>query len=102
MHRPRFVLASLLVIGLITGCRSTPATPAARAVSVDTWATVDGREITRAEVDKAYQRTGNAAQTLAEEEVLAAKLSLLDDLILQDILIAKARDAKIEVADTEL
>src|SRR5690349_12294247 len=62
MHRPRFVLASLLVIGLMTGCRSTPSTPAARAVSADTWATVDGREITRADVDKAYQRTGNASQ----------------------------------------
>ena len=84
MHRPRFVLASLLAIGLITGCRSTPATPAARAVSADTWATVNGHEITRADVDKAYQRTGNASQPLAEEEVLAAKLSLLDDVRVGD------------------
>ena len=102
MHRPLFALLSVLAMGFTTACRSTPATPAARAVSADTWATVDGREITRADVDKAYQRTGNASQTLSEEEILAAKLSLLDDLILQDILIAKARAAKIEVADSEL
>ena len=55
-------------------------------------------EIKRADVDKAYQRTGNAAQ-VAEEEILAAKLSLLDDLILQDILIAKAGPLKVEVPD---
>jgi peptidyl-prolyl cis-trans isomerase SurA len=39
---------------------------------------------------------------LSEEEILAAKLSLLDDLILQDILLAKARASKVEVADSEL
>ena len=61
-------------------------------MSADTWAVVNGREIKREDVDKAYQRTGNASQPLSEEETLAAKLSLLDDLILQDILIAKARD----------
>jgi len=39
---------------------------------------------------------------LSEEETLAAKVSLLDELILQDILIAKARASKVEVADSEL
>ena len=74
----------------------------AAEVSADTWAVVDGRDIKRADVDKAYQRSGNAAQGLAEEEILAAKLSILDDLILQDILIAKAGPLKVEVADAEL
>jgi len=63
---------------------------------------VDGRDIKRADVDKAYQRSGNAAQGMAEEEILAAKLSILDDLILQDILIAKAGPLKVEVPDGEL
>ena len=101
MHRPLFVLLSVLFLGFTAACRSTSAPPAA-AVSADTWAVVDGRQITRADVDKAYQRTGGAAQTLSEEEILAAKLSLLDDLILQDILIAKAGPLKVEVADSEL
>jgi peptidyl-prolyl cis-trans isomerase SurA len=101
-NRLRAVLISLLATGFIAGCnRSTPA-PATTEVSADTWAVVDGRPITRADVDKAYQRTGNASQPLSEEETLAAKLSLLDDLILQDILIAKARAAKVEVSDGEL
>ena len=96
-------LAALVVLSLAAGCRATPAPSTSTAtVSDGTWAVVDGREISRADVEKAYQRTGNAAQTLSEEEILAAKLSLLDDLILQDILIAKARAAKVEVADSEL
>ena len=112
MHRPKptsrkeygplFMVLSMLAIGSAAACRSAPPTPAAPQVSADTWALVDRREITRADVEKAFQRTGNASQTLSEEEILAAKLNLLDDLILQDILIAKARALKVEVADSEL
>ena len=111
MHRPRLtfcneyrslvVLLSMLAAGFGAACRSTPATPAT-AVSADTWAVVDGREIRRADVENAYQRTGGASQTLSEEELLGAKLSLLDDLILQDILMAKAGALKVEIADSEL
>jgi len=38
----------------------------------------------------------------SEEEVLAAKLSLLSELILQDILVARAAASKLEVTDAEL
>jgi hypothetical protein len=52
-----FVLVSMLAAaGIFTSCRSTPA-PAAPAVSADTWAVVDGRTITREDVDKAYPRS---------------------------------------------
>jgi len=63
---------------------------------------VDGRQITRDDVEKAYRRMGDAAQPVSDEESLTAKLSVLNDLILEDILIAKAREAKVEVADKEL
>ena len=111
MHRPRpascnqyrslLLLLSILATGFASGCRSTPPTPVTE-VSADTWAVVDDRQITRADVEKAYQRTGNASQVLSEEETLAAKLSLLDELIIQDVLIAKARALNVEVADSEL
>jgi parvulin-like peptidyl-prolyl isomerase len=96
------LLSVLAVASFVAACGRAPATPQTPGVSADTWAVVDGREIKRADVDKAYQRTGNASQTAAEEEILAAKLSLLDDLILQDILIAKAAALKVEVAESEL
>lgn len=104
MHRFLFApLAVLAVLAVGTACRSTstPA-PSGQTVSPDTWAVVDGREIKRADVETAYKRTGNASQTLSEEEATAAKLSLLDDLIVQDILLAKARALKVEVPDAEL
>jgi peptidyl-prolyl cis-trans isomerase SurA len=94
-----------MLIVLFTGaaCRSSSApAPAAQAVSPDTWALVDGRPITRQDVETAYKRTGNAPQTPSDEEGLSARLSLLDDLIVQDILLDKARALKIEVPDAEL
>ena len=101
-HRRLFTLA-LAAAAFLTACQSKPPAPAsAAAVSNDTWATVDGRQITREDVEKAYRRSRDASQTLSEEEVLAGKLSLLNDLIVQDILVAKAGALKLEVPQNEL
>ena len=80
-----------------TGCDTKP-----QAVPADTWATVDGRSITRDEVEKTFRRTQDAAATLSAEEAMTVKLSILNEMILQDILLAKARTLKIEVPDSEL
>ena len=108
---PRLVLHRhsrlLFVLGLIAtglfaaGCRSTTTSPAA-PISADTWAVVNGREIKRDDVEKAHRRLQESSQTLSEEEVLAAKLAVLNDLIVQDLLIAKALELKIEVPDSEI
>jgi parvulin-like peptidyl-prolyl isomerase len=81
---------------------STPAAPAPAPVSADTWAVVDGRNISREAVEKAYQRTEDTAQPLSDEEALTAKLNVLNDLIVQDILLAKANELKVTVADADL
>jgi peptidyl-prolyl cis-trans isomerase SurA len=96
------LLSVVLAITVAVGCRPASAPPPAAAVSADTWATVDGRQITRDAVEKAYRRVQDGTTPVPEEEALAAKLGLLDDLILQDLLIAKAAALKVEVADTEL
>jgi peptidyl-prolyl cis-trans isomerase SurA len=95
------LLIALTSIGLGAACRSG-ATPSTPSVSADTWAVVDGRQITRDDVDKAYRRMRDTTQTLSEEEVLAGKLSLLNDLIVQDILLAKAAALKLGVSQSEL
>jgi peptidyl-prolyl cis-trans isomerase SurA len=82
------------------GGSSSPASSG--PASENTWAVVEGREITRDQVDKAYRRTQQAAQPMSEEETLTAKLTLLNDLILQDILLAKATALKIEIPANEL
>jgi peptidyl-prolyl cis-trans isomerase SurA len=103
----RFAVAFLLTVA-VTGCRSNDGSPAARpAAGPNVWAAVDGRQITRDEVEKAYRREGPTQQQLqqqprAEEQVLNDKLQLLNQMIAQELLIAKAGELKVEVTDTEL
>ena len=96
--RPVLLLA-LALAGLAAGCQSKPAAP---PVSADAWAVVNGREIKSEEVDKAYRRNLQAPMPPSEEERAAAKLEVLDQLIVQDLLLAKARELKIELPDSEL
>src|SRR5262245_45439497 len=86
--------------GLLTACRSSATS--STSVSADTWAVVDGRPISRQEVDKAYRRAQDPAQTLSDEEVLAAKLNILNDLVMQEILVAKAAQLKLDVVASEI
>lgn len=93
-------LIALSAAGFATACGSSK--PAGPAVTDSTWAVVDGRQVTRDEVDKAYRRSGAGAQPVSDEEALTAKLTVLNDIILQDILLAKATALKIEVPAAEL
>lgn len=88
----------LAAAGALTGCGSR-ATP---APSADTWAVVDGRAIMRDDVEKMFRRTQEPNQAPSTEEALTAKLSILNEMIVQNILLAKARTLKIEVPDSEV
>ena len=93
-------LLSILSVAILAGaCRSTPATPAA---SANAWATVNGREIKQDDVEKTYRRTAQDTAAPSGEELATAKLGILNDLIVQDLLLAKAKELKIELADTEI
>src|SRR5262249_41225362 len=97
-------IAHLLVVlaaaALLTSCRSTSAT--APAVSADTWAIVNGKTISRQDVDKAFRRAQNPAQPMSDEETLTAKLGVLDDLVTQQLLLAKASQLKLDVTPAEV
>ncbi len=100
MAAARRLVLVILALAIVAGaCRSTPAAP---PVSANAWAVVNAREITRDDVDKAYRRTDQSAQPLGEDEAFAAKLALLDDLIAQELFLAKARDLKIDITESEL
>jgi peptidyl-prolyl cis-trans isomerase SurA len=86
-------LAVLVSVSLAAACGKKAAPP----VSADTWATVDGRSISLDEVEKTFRRTQDNAATLSPEEAMTAKLSILNELILQDILFAKAQVLKVDV-----
>ena len=101
MHRRLSVAAALAVVLLIAACRSTPsATPV--TVTADTYAVVNGKAITRDEVEKSFRRTSNPAQTLSDEEATTAKMSVLDELIMEEILLSKANELKIQVSDSDV
>jgi peptidyl-prolyl cis-trans isomerase SurA len=95
----RLVLTTLVLAGVAAACHSKPAAP---PVSGNAWAVVNAHEITRDDVDKAYRRTDQSAQPVGEEEAFAAKLALLDDLVAQELFLAKARDLKIDIPESEL
>ncbi len=101
IHYAFVVVCALAATSLTAACRST-ATTAPAPVSADTWAVVDGRNITRQDVEKAYRRQQDTSQTLSDEEALTAKLNLLNDLVTQEILLAKATQLKIDVATSDL
>jgi peptidyl-prolyl cis-trans isomerase SurA len=102
MRSRSFLVVTALALVCSASCRSNPTGTPAAAVTADTWAVVDGRQITRDHVEKAFRRAKDTTQTLSEEESLAAKLGILDELILQDILLAKAQQLKIEIPDSEV
>jgi parvulin-like peptidyl-prolyl isomerase len=99
--RARHALLTVLSLTLlVSACKGTGGAPA--PASPDTWASVDGRAISRDQVEKSYRRTAQTTPAPSEEEALAAKLTLLNELIVQDILVNKAKALKLEVPDSEL
>jgi peptidyl-prolyl cis-trans isomerase SurA len=89
-----------LTLAAAAGCNRGPAKAA--DVPQDTWATVDGRPITKDEVEKAFRRTQDGAPAMSPEEAMTVKLGLLDEMILQDILLAKAAALKIDAPAADL
>lgn len=96
----RFAIV-LSLTALVVACRPTgPA--AAPAPSAGAWAVVNGHEISRDEVEKAYRRAAPETAPASEEEIYTAKLNLLNELIVQELLFAKAREIKLELPESEL
>ena len=94
-------LLGALALVAAAGCGSQQ-TERTASVSADTWATVDGRSITREDVERVFRRAQAGQANLSPEEAMTAKLSILNELIVQDILLAKASALNIQVTDAEL
>src|SRR6187431_757934 len=99
--RPSLFAFGILAIGLTAACKGSGSSSGA-APTADTWAVVNGKAITRQDVDKAYRRTRDANATASEEETILAKMGLLDDLITQEIMLGKAAELKVDLPQTEL
>jgi peptidyl-prolyl cis-trans isomerase SurA len=101
IHRRLSLAGPLAALLVFAACRSTPsATPA--AVTADTYAVVNGRSITRDDVEKSFRRTSNPAQTLSSEEATVARMGILDELIMEEVLLSKANEVKVEVTEKDV
>lgn len=69
----------------------------------DVWAVVNGKEIKREEVDKYYRtRINPEGQEPSQEEALSLKLNVLDELIINEILLERAKKLNLEASDGEV
>ena len=91
------VLAALAVCLLGAGCKK------AMAPGPDVWATVNGKEISRQEVEKIFRSRVNAeAPSPSQEEALSLQLSILDELVNSEILLERATKANLVASDAEV
>ena len=93
---------------LIALAASPPSAPPSRVallapnLAADVWAVVDDREIRQADVEKAFRRVAPPQPVTSTDEELGGKLSLLDEMITQRVLLKRAAELKIEVTDAEV
>jgi peptidyl-prolyl cis-trans isomerase SurA len=67
------------------------------------WAVVDGKDVTRAQVDKYYRTQLNPdAPEPSQDEALSLKLNILDELVNNQILLGRAKKMGLEAADGEV
>ena len=71
--------------------------------SPDVWAVVNGMELKRDHVERLYRTMLNAEAGIpTDEEALSAKLSILEDMINDEILIARATSLKVAPTEDEI
>ena len=95
-----FVAAACLLT--LSACGGGSSSSASKAPAADTWAVVDGREIKKDDVEKAYRRVSDLTAKPSDAEVLTAKLSILSEMITQDLLLAKAKALGVEVTGADI
>jgi len=97
----RLASASLLLAAMLLVCLAGCNKQSQHAP--DVWATVNGKEIKRDEVEKYYRtRVNPEGPPPSQEEALSLKLNVLDELINNEILIERAKKLNLEASDGEV
>ncbi len=97
MKRKTAILVALAVCALAAACKR------AAAPGPDVWANVNGKEIQRQEVEKYFRsRINPESQEPSQEEALTLKLSILDELINNEILLERAAKLNLVAGDGEV
>lgn len=98
------MLRRLGLVAAFAACLATLSCRNQQAPSSDTWAVVNGTEIKRAEVEKYYRsrQQSQGAATPFHDEALSLKLSILDQLINNEILFQRAKALNLVASDGEV
>ena len=95
--RTTSVLLAAACVFPLASCNQT------RQPAPDVWATVNGTDIKRDEVDKYYRtRVSPEGQEPSQEESLSLKLNILDELINNEILLERAKKLNLVATDGEV
>jgi peptidyl-prolyl cis-trans isomerase SurA len=97
LKRKMLVLAALAACALTASCKKES------APGPDVWATVNGKDILRGDVEKiSRSRVTPEAPTPSQEEALSLQLSILDELINSEILLERANKMNLVASDAEV
>ena len=91
------------IVAAFAACLATFSCRNQQAPNANTWAVVNGTEIGRAEVEKYYRsRQQSQGATSSNDEALSLKLSILDQLINNEILFQRAKTLNLVASDGEV
>jgi peptidyl-prolyl cis-trans isomerase SurA len=91
------IFAALVLCAFAGGCKKDA------APGPDVWASVNGKEIMRAQVEKYYRtRVNPEGPPPSQEEALTLKLNILDKLIDDDILMERAAKMNVIATDAQV
>jgi peptidyl-prolyl cis-trans isomerase SurA len=92
-----------LIVAAIAACFCAAACRRELAPGSDVWAVVNGKQIMRADVEKAFRSRVNAdAPDPSREEALSLKLNILDELVNSEILVERAGKMNLVATDAEV
>ena len=97
MKRTILAFTALAACALVASCKKES------APGPDVWAVVNGKQIARSEVEKYYRTRVNAeAPEPSQEEALSLKLSILDELVNNEIMLERATKMNLIASDAEV
>jgi peptidyl-prolyl cis-trans isomerase SurA len=93
----------ILILAVIAACAFGAACKKEATPGPDVWATVNGKDISRAEVEKYFRtRVNPESPAPSQEEALSLKLSILDELVNNEILLERASKMNLIASDAEV
>lgn len=93
----------ILLFAVLAACAFAASCKKEAAPGPDVWAAVDGKQILRSDVEKYYRTRVNAeAPEPSQEESLSLKLSILDELVNNEIMLERATKMNLIASDAEV